>query len=645
MLTKKALFLHAVVAVLVILILSAVKSAWNRFSLPVFAQYPTATPTRTPTRTTTPTRTPTATPTPTGWIVFAVPDDAHVYEGHKTNNYGNAVSLRARLDPPASYNIYLKFIVTGIVRSVQSAFVRLYVNDYSPDAGTIYSVSNNYNGTTTAWTEGGITWNNAPVITGTPLSSGGLASADTWIDFDVTEAITENGTYSFGIKSNSTNSVFYNSSEAVINHPELVIIEVPAPTSTPTRTPTATNTPTPSLSPTPGGPPVDSGTVGCSSGTTNVTTFSCGPIIGGNNLYVVTVIERGTMRVKTDGTGITGLGLTWTKRKEQCANNGSQAIELWTGYGNATDGSITVNYTASNYTVIFVTKYGNVDPTVQVENATSSNASGQESAVCSGGNPMDPTNLDVLTTANNSLIHVGAGTRNRIIETTSPAGYTQIDSNTAGPAGDEIKSFIHNKSNATPFSETVSHDLNGTAYYVMAALAIRPLAPPTPTFTPTPTFFQTYGYLYTETDNDASDRSSAVSEGLLGGYQVNLSGDANNTTTSQSTTVTPYPANYQFSPLYNGIYNVYMPVVPTRSVLFNPQNYTNPQVAIIAGGPVTVDFPFITITPTYAAGVPTPTVPGGGFPTATPSPTPLSATPTYLPTPTSRIDRKSVVWG
>src|SRR3989304_8526393 len=111
MLTKKALFLHAVVAVLVILILSAVKSAWNRFSLPVFAQYPTATPTRTPTRTTTPTRTPTATPTPTGWIVFAVPDDAHVDEGHKTNNYGNAVSLRARLDPPASYNIYLKFIV------------------------------------------------------------------------------------------------------------------------------------------------------------------------------------------------------------------------------------------------------------------------------------------------------------------------------------------------------------------------------------------------------------------------------------------------------------------------------------------------------------------------------------------------------
>ena len=126
-------------------------------------------------------------------------------------------------------------------------------------------------------------------------------------------------------------------------------------------------------------------------------------------------------------------------------------------------------------------------------------------------------------------------------------------------------------------------------------------------------------------------------EGLLGGYVLNLTGDAVDSDTSQGTENPTYPANYLFDPLYDGIYQIWMPVIPTGSTLFNPQNYTNPQIAIVVGGPVIVDFPFVTITPTYSPGTLTPTVPGGGFPTHTPSPTPLSASPTQLPTPTSLL--------
>jgi len=191
---------------------------------------PTATNTPVPTNTATPaqataTNTPvntnTPTPVPTA-LNFSPSADARVEDNHTTTNYGNSPELRARSSGPA-YRSYLKFVITGVSTPVQSAKLRLYVIDASTTGGSIYPVSNNYLNTTTPWTETGLTWQNAPSISGAPLSTLGAVALNTWVEYDVTAAIQGNGTYNFAISSTATNAVYFNSKEATTNRPVLVI--------------------------------------------------------------------------------------------------------------------------------------------------------------------------------------------------------------------------------------------------------------------------------------------------------------------------------------------------------------------------------------------------------------------------------------
>ncbi|MDQ3871846.1 MAG: DNRLRE domain-containing protein, partial [Chloroflexota bacterium] len=98
---------------------------------------------------------------------------------------------------------------------VTSAKLRLYVADPSDDGGRIYSVSN-------SWTETGITWSNAPAISGTALASATAPTAGAWVEFDLGSVITADGTYSFALVSGSTDTVAYSSREEG-HQPELVI--------------------------------------------------------------------------------------------------------------------------------------------------------------------------------------------------------------------------------------------------------------------------------------------------------------------------------------------------------------------------------------------------------------------------------------
>ena len=106
--------------------------------------------------------------------------------------------------------------MSGVSGGVTSATLRLYAYDGSSYGGAVHSVSN-------SWAEDTITWNNAPTIGGSPLDSVGSVSSGTWVEWDVTSAVTGNGTFSFGLKSTSSNSIYFNSREAASNEPELVV--------------------------------------------------------------------------------------------------------------------------------------------------------------------------------------------------------------------------------------------------------------------------------------------------------------------------------------------------------------------------------------------------------------------------------------
>jgi PKD repeat protein len=149
-----------------------------------------------------------------GSLTFVPIADSQVKSTSPDGNYGTAVSLRLR-NSSEIYRSYLKFTVSGLTGAPTGARLRLFVADSSPDGGRIHTVAN-------TWTETAITWNNAPVISGTALSSVGPVTIGTWIEFDVSAAVTGNGTYSFGILNNSSDSALYSSRESA-DSPELIV--------------------------------------------------------------------------------------------------------------------------------------------------------------------------------------------------------------------------------------------------------------------------------------------------------------------------------------------------------------------------------------------------------------------------------------
>jgi hypothetical protein len=107
--------------------------------------------------------------------------------------------------------------------AVSSAVLRVTVIEASNDGGEVYSVSNNYKGTTTPWTETGLNWNNAPLISGSSLDATGAVAVGQTVEFDVTAAVTGNGVLSFAIKNNSSDILRYRPRE-LSNPPQLIIV-------------------------------------------------------------------------------------------------------------------------------------------------------------------------------------------------------------------------------------------------------------------------------------------------------------------------------------------------------------------------------------------------------------------------------------
>jgi trimeric autotransporter adhesin len=156
-------------------------------------------------------------PPPPGGTFTAIAD-AQVKSTSAGTNYGTLSSLRIRQGTSSTdtfYWSYLKFEVTGLSGPVSGAKLRLYSTDGGPDGGSVYAVSN-------SWTESGLTWTTRPALGGTVLGSAGAAPTPGFVEINLGNAITGNGTYSFAIATSSSNSVIYDSREGT-NPPQLVL--------------------------------------------------------------------------------------------------------------------------------------------------------------------------------------------------------------------------------------------------------------------------------------------------------------------------------------------------------------------------------------------------------------------------------------
>ena len=148
---------------------------------------------------------------------FSPDGDADVSSSKPTRNHGTTTTLRVRGGSSTNYRSYVRFAVSGLNAPVESAKLRLYVTDESNGGGSVYLVGS-------TWGETTITWNNAPAISGNPLANVGATTLGTWVELDVSSAITGNGTYSFAIRIDGTSSHngAYSSREGT-NPPELVV--------------------------------------------------------------------------------------------------------------------------------------------------------------------------------------------------------------------------------------------------------------------------------------------------------------------------------------------------------------------------------------------------------------------------------------
>jgi len=149
-------------------------------------------------------------------ITFVVEADARVEQASPSRNYA-ASALIARRGNPADIKSYLRFTVFGPSGTINSVKLRLYVVNGSNDGPAIHS-------TGTSWSETGLTWNTQPAITttGGPIADKGAIAAGSWVEYDLTQVVRNNGTYSFLVDTTSGDDANFSPREGS-QPPQLVV--------------------------------------------------------------------------------------------------------------------------------------------------------------------------------------------------------------------------------------------------------------------------------------------------------------------------------------------------------------------------------------------------------------------------------------
>ena len=120
-------------------------------------------------------------------------------------------------DIGAIYESYLKFTVSGIAGTVQSAILRVYSTSGTIDGPTVYATTND-------WTETGINGNTLPALTSSGLDDKGAIASGVWTEYNVTAQITGDGTYSFAFMPTSTDAVSFSAREG--SQPSQLVVTI-----------------------------------------------------------------------------------------------------------------------------------------------------------------------------------------------------------------------------------------------------------------------------------------------------------------------------------------------------------------------------------------------------------------------------------
>ncbi len=157
-----------------------------------------------------------------GTFSFGADADTFVRQDTPTTPNGTSSSFSIVGGTSSARKAFIRFTVTGLPAgaTISTAKLHLYVTNDSTSGGVFNRITSN------SWAES-ITWNTQPAIDGTQLATLAAVPMDTFVDVDITAAITGNGTYSFAITlpAANTNTLAYASKEASTpaNRPQLIV--------------------------------------------------------------------------------------------------------------------------------------------------------------------------------------------------------------------------------------------------------------------------------------------------------------------------------------------------------------------------------------------------------------------------------------
>ena len=164
----------------------------------------------------------TATLRPVTTATFTAQADARVQEASASTNYATSY-LRADGASNPDVESYLRFSLSGITGPVQSAKLRLYDTDNATvDGPAVY-------GTSSSWTETGLSWSNRPARSGGPYDDKGAIAIGSFTEWDVKPLVTGNGTTSFVLVATSNDGANFASREngTASRRPQLIVTYSP----------------------------------------------------------------------------------------------------------------------------------------------------------------------------------------------------------------------------------------------------------------------------------------------------------------------------------------------------------------------------------------------------------------------------------
>lgn len=183
------------------------------------------------------------------------------------------------------------------------------------------------------------------------------------------------------------------------------------------------------------------------------------------DIYLASVAPRSNVAV----TSMSGLGLTWSLVKAQCAGRGNTRVEVWTAAGSGTAGAVTASLASAPINVVIaVSRYSGASG---IGNVVSANTLGVNGA-CTGGTDASAYAVNLVTTVDDAVAFGAVAIRNKTH--TPGSGYAERVERFQGSSGDRVGTASEDRVVATSGTVAVDGTLSGATDWAVVAVEVRP---------------------------------------------------------------------------------------------------------------------------------------------------------------------------